>query len=61
MLTASILQSELGENLMSVNVVYTAGAIAVGGGNTGMTDGRFEVKLARPCPSLITASTTWPR
>src|SRR5260370_40355696 len=35
---------------MSVNVVYTAGAIAVGGrdGNTGTTDGRFEVKLARP-------------
>ena len=35
---------------MSVNVVYTAGAIAVGGrdGNTGTTDGRFEVRLARP-------------
>src|SRR5258708_34448507 len=35
---------------MSVNVVYTTGAIAVGGrdGNTGTTDGRFEVKLARP-------------
>ena len=35
---------------MSVNVVYTASAIAVGGrdGNTGTTDGRFDVKLARP-------------
>jgi lipoyl-dependent peroxiredoxin len=39
-----------GEDLMSVNVVYTASAIAVGGrdGNTGTTDGGFEVKLARP-------------
>ena len=35
---------------MCVNVVYTTSAIAVGGrdGNTGTTDGRFEVKLARP-------------
>ncbi len=35
---------------MSVNVVYTTSAIAVGGrdGNTGTPDGRFEVKLARP-------------
>ena len=35
---------------MSVNIVYTTSAIAVGGrdGNTGTTDGRFEVKLARP-------------
>ncbi len=35
---------------MTVNVVYTASAIAVGGrdGNTGTTDGGFEVKLARP-------------
>jgi osmotically inducible protein OsmC len=35
---------------MSVNVVYTTSAIAVGGrdGNTGTTDGGFEVKLARP-------------
>jgi Ohr subfamily peroxiredoxin len=33
-----------------VNVVYTTSAIAVGGpdGNTGTTDGRFEVKVARP-------------
>jgi Ohr subfamily peroxiredoxin len=39
-----------GEDLMSVNVVYTTSAIAVGGrdGNTGTTDGGFEVKLARP-------------
>ncbi len=35
---------------MSVNVAYKTSAIAVGGrdGNTGTTDGRFEVKLARP-------------
>jgi lipoyl-dependent peroxiredoxin len=35
---------------MSVNVVYTTSAIAVGGrdGNTGTTDGGFEVKLTRP-------------
>jgi osmotically inducible protein OsmC len=35
---------------MSVNIVYTTSAIAVGGrdGNTGTTDGRFDVKLARP-------------
>ena len=35
---------------MSVNVIYTTSAIAVGGrdGNTGTTDGRFEVKLSRP-------------
>jgi Ohr subfamily peroxiredoxin len=35
---------------MSVDVVYTASAIAVGGrdGNTGTTDGRFDAKLARP-------------
>ena len=35
---------------MSVNVVYTTSAIAVGGrdGNTGTPDGRFEVKVARP-------------
>ena len=35
---------------MSVNVIYTASAIAVGGrdGNTGTTDGGFEVRLARP-------------
>jgi lipoyl-dependent peroxiredoxin len=35
---------------MSVNVVYTTSAVAVGGrdGNTGTTDGRFEVKVARP-------------
>jgi lipoyl-dependent peroxiredoxin len=35
---------------MSVNVIYTTSAIAVGGreGNTGTTDGRFEVKVARP-------------
>ncbi|HLK83347.1 MAG TPA: organic hydroperoxide resistance protein [Xanthobacteraceae bacterium] len=35
---------------MSVNVVYTTSAIAVGGrdGNTGTTDGGFDVKLARP-------------
>src|SRR5258708_16257614 len=35
---------------MSVNVVYTTSAIAVGGrdGNTGTPDGRFEVTLARP-------------
>jgi lipoyl-dependent peroxiredoxin len=39
-----------GEDLMSVNVVYTTSAIAVGGrdGNTGTADGGFEVKLARP-------------
>jgi lipoyl-dependent peroxiredoxin len=38
------------KDLMSVNVVYTTNAIAVGGrdGNTGTTDGGFEVKLARP-------------
>jgi osmotically inducible protein OsmC len=37
-------------SLMSVNTVYTTSAIAVGGreGNTGTTDGRFEVTLARP-------------
>jgi lipoyl-dependent peroxiredoxin len=35
---------------MSVSVVYTTSAVAVGGrdGNTGTTDGRFEVKVARP-------------
>jgi lipoyl-dependent peroxiredoxin len=35
---------------MSVNIVYTTSAIAVGGrdGNTGTTEGGFEVKLARP-------------
>ena len=35
---------------MSVNVVYTPSAIAVGGrdGNSGTTDGRFEANLARP-------------
>jgi lipoyl-dependent peroxiredoxin len=35
---------------MSVNVVYTTSAVAVGGrdGNTGTTDGRFEAKVARP-------------
>jgi Ohr subfamily peroxiredoxin len=34
----------------SIKVVYTTSAIAVGGrdGITGTTDGRFEVKLARP-------------
>jgi lipoyl-dependent peroxiredoxin len=39
-----------GEDLMSVNVIYTTSAIAVGGrdGNTGTTDGRFEVKVSRP-------------
>jgi len=35
---------------MSMNIIYTTSAIAVGGrdGNTGTTDGRFEVKLSRP-------------
>ena len=35
---------------MSMNIIYTTSAIAVGGrdGNTGTTDGRFEVKVARP-------------
>jgi Ohr subfamily peroxiredoxin len=35
---------------MCVEVIYTTSAIAVGGrdGITGTTDGRFEVKLARP-------------
>ena len=35
---------------MTVNVVYTTSAIAVGGrdGNTGTTDGGFEVRLTRP-------------
>jgi lipoyl-dependent peroxiredoxin len=35
---------------MSVNIIYSASAIAVGGrdGNTGTIDGQFEVKLARP-------------
>jgi lipoyl-dependent peroxiredoxin len=35
---------------MSVKVTYTTSAIAVGGrdGITGTSDGRFEVKLARP-------------
>jgi len=35
---------------MSVTTVYTTSAVAVGGrdGNTGTTDGRFDVKLARP-------------
>jgi lipoyl-dependent peroxiredoxin len=35
---------------MPVNTLYTASAVAVGGrdGNAGTTDGRFEVKLARP-------------
>jgi lipoyl-dependent peroxiredoxin len=35
---------------MSLNVLYTTSAIAVGGrdGNTGTTDGRFEVDLVRP-------------
>jgi lipoyl-dependent peroxiredoxin len=35
---------------MSMNVIYTTSAIAVGGrdGNTGTTDGRFEVNLALP-------------
>ena len=38
------------ENPASIKVVYTTSAIAVGGrdGITGTTDGRFEVKLARP-------------
>jgi lipoyl-dependent peroxiredoxin len=37
-------------SLMSVNTVYTTSAIAVGGreGNSGTTDGKFEVTLARP-------------
>jgi lipoyl-dependent peroxiredoxin len=37
-------------NPASMKVVYTTSAIAVGGrdGITGTTDGRFEVKLARP-------------
>lgn len=35
---------------MSVNVLYATSAIAVGGrdGNTGTSDGRFEVSLVRP-------------
>jgi lipoyl-dependent peroxiredoxin len=35
---------------MSMNVIYTTSAIAVGGrdGITGTTDGKFEVKVARP-------------
>jgi lipoyl-dependent peroxiredoxin len=35
---------------MSVNVLYATSAIAVGGrdGNTGTSDGRFEVDLVRP-------------
>jgi lipoyl-dependent peroxiredoxin len=35
---------------MSLNVLYATSAIAVGGrdGNTGTTDGRFEVDLVRP-------------
>jgi lipoyl-dependent peroxiredoxin len=35
---------------MSMNVIYATSAIAVGGrdGNTGTTDGKFEVKLAPP-------------
>ena len=35
---------------MSVNIIYTTSAIAVGGrdGITGTTDGKFEVKVARP-------------
>jgi lipoyl-dependent peroxiredoxin len=39
-----------GRHPASVSVVYTTSAIAVGGrdGITGTTDGRFEVKLARP-------------
>jgi Ohr subfamily peroxiredoxin len=40
----------LEEDTMSVNVIYTTSAIAVGGrdGNSGTTDGRFEANLARP-------------
>jgi Ohr subfamily peroxiredoxin len=39
-----------GRNPASMRVVYTTSAIAVGGrdGITGTTDGKFEVKLARP-------------
>jgi hypothetical protein len=39
---------------MSVNVIYTAGAIAAGGrdSNAGTTDGRFEVK-ARPAMPFV--------
>ena len=35
---------------MSANIIYTTSAIAVGGrdGITGTTDGKFEVKVARP-------------
>ena len=38
------------KNPASIKVVYTTSAVAVGGcdGITGTTDGRFEVKLARP-------------
>jgi len=38
------------KNPASIEVVYTTSAIAVGGrdGITGTTDGRFEVKVARP-------------
>ena len=38
------------KNPAYIKVVYTTSAIAVGGrdGITGTTDGRFEVKLARP-------------
>jgi osmotically inducible protein OsmC len=39
-----------GRSPVSVDVLYTTSAIAVGGrdGITGTTNGRFEVKLARP-------------
>ena len=37
---------------MSVNVVYTDGAIAIGDGNAGTTDRRFEVK-ARPAMPFV--------
>jgi lipoyl-dependent peroxiredoxin len=41
---------DVGRSPGSMKVVYTTSAIAVGGrdGITGTTDGRFEVKLARP-------------
>jgi lipoyl-dependent peroxiredoxin len=47
---ASLAANEQEEDLMSANVVYTTSAVAVGGrdGITGTTDGKFEVKLARP-------------
>ena len=39
-----------GDDLTFAEVVYTTSAIAVGGrdGNTGTTDGKFEVNLTRP-------------